>query len=87
MFMQQEQPTKFNIKVYKGDNSINLIKADSGMLGLMENRTINDKQLIVSNVKQFISYHFMRIVSESFRYFDPAIYNIITNYINNLYIT
>lgn len=80
---QQEQP-KMNVKIYKGNNSISVATTDSDLLNSVQNTTKLDRMLAIANMKQFLSYHMIRIVSDSFNYLDTNIYNIINNYVNSL---
>lgn len=74
---------KFNVKIYKGDNSISLTKTDSGILGYIRNNKV-DNVLVEANLKQYLSYHLIRIISDSFDYLDINIYNLINSYIYNI---
>ena len=74
----------FNVKIYKGNNSISLAKSDSALLQSVQNIPKMDDMLLEANIKQFLSYHLMRIVSESFNYLDYNIYNIINSYVMSL---
>ena len=74
----------FQVKVYKGDNSISLTKTESGILSTIQNSNNMDYSLIVMNTKQLISYHLIRIVSEHFEFMDKDIYGLINSYIYNL---
>ena len=45
----------FDIKNYKGENSISLKKTDSNILTSIQTNTKMDRLLIVANIKQYIS--------------------------------
>lgn len=79
---QQNQP-EFKVKIYQGDNSISLTKTDSGLLNSIQNPKI-DRMLAIANMKQFLSYHLLRMVSESFNYLDSNIYWIVNKYVSSL---
>ena len=81
-FATQKMPD-FNVKIYKGDNSISLAQNDSGLLSSVQGTKVNE-MIMIANTKQFLSYHMLRIISESFNYLDYNIYNIINNYVTSL---
>lgn len=74
----------FNVKVYKGDNSISLTKTDSGILSTIQNSNRINNSLAIFNTKQLISYHMIRIISDNYKYMDKDIYGIVNSYIYNL---
>ena len=81
---QQQEQQKMNVKIYKGNNSISVATTESDLLNSVQNTTKLDRMLAIANMKQFLSYHMIRIVSDSFNYLDTNIYNIINNYVNSL---
>lgn len=81
-FVNQKQPD-FNVKIYKGSNSVQLATNESGLLNSIQNSKM-DRALALANMKQFLSYHMMRLVSESFNYLDYNIYTIVNSYVNSL---
>lgn len=74
----------FDVKIYKGENSISLTKTDSNILTSIQTNPKMDRLLIVANIKQYISYHLIRIISDGFKYMDKDIYDIINGYVYSL---
>ncbi len=80
---QNANMPEFKTRIYKGSNSIQMATNESGLLNTAQMPKTNDT-LMVANAKQFLSYHMMRIVSESFNYLDYNVYTIINSYTSSL---
>lgn len=82
--MSLRETPDFKVRIYRDNNAVSVTKTESGILSTIQNNGTKNEVLVVSNTKQLVSYHLLRIISDSFNYVDKDIYAIINNYVNNL---